>query len=128
MSDKCPINMKAVFFTKENGKITNSDYQELNEVSKRTATRELTALVDTFKTLVKEGTSGSSIIYKIVGPKWGQNHDGGAKVKKRRIKIDNNILKNCRYPAVFSVKLPISSKETLSDGPDKMSNKRKFAY
>jgi ATP-dependent DNA helicase RecG len=58
---------KAVLFAKEKGKITNSDYQELNGVSKRTATRELTALVDTFKTLIKEGTSGSSIAYKIIG-------------------------------------------------------------
>lgn len=72
--------IKAVLFAKEKGKITNSDYQELNEVSKRTATRELTALVDTFETLIKEGTSGSSIVYKAVGPKWGQKHNSGAKV------------------------------------------------
>ena len=64
--------IKAVLFAIENGKIMNGDYQELNNVSKRTATRELFALVDNFKTLIKEGTSGSSKVYKTVGPEWGQ--------------------------------------------------------
>jgi ATP-dependent DNA helicase RecG len=68
-----------VLFAKEKGKITNSDYQKLNEVSKRTATRELTSLVDTYKILIKESTSGSSISYKTVGPKWGQTQNSGAK-------------------------------------------------
>ncbi|MCU0374632.1 MAG: hypothetical protein MUF24_04920 [Chitinophagaceae bacterium] len=58
--------VKAVIFAKETGKITNSDYQELNKVSKRTATRELTELVSVFKTLIRVGTSGSNITYKIV--------------------------------------------------------------
>jgi ATP-dependent DNA helicase RecG len=31
-----------VLFTKDNGKINNSDYQTLNGVSKATATRDLT--------------------------------------------------------------------------------------
>jgi ATP-dependent DNA helicase RecG len=59
--------IKAVLFAKENGKITNSDYQELNEVSKRTATNELTALVDSFKVLVKSGTLGAGVYYEIMG-------------------------------------------------------------
>ena len=33
--------IKAVLFTKDNGKINNSDYQTLNGVSKATATRDL---------------------------------------------------------------------------------------
>ncbi len=37
--------IKAVLFTKENGKITNSDYQKLNDVGKTTATEELAELV-----------------------------------------------------------------------------------
>lgn len=59
--------VKAVLFAKENGKITNSDYQILNSISKRTASTELTELVDKFKVLSKTGTSGSSISYMIVG-------------------------------------------------------------
>jgi len=37
--------VKAVLFVKEKGKITNSDYQELNDISKTTATDELNELV-----------------------------------------------------------------------------------
>ncbi len=44
--------VKAVLFTKEKGKITNGDHQELNKVSKRTAIRELTGLVDEHKILI----------------------------------------------------------------------------
>lgn len=64
--------VKAVLYTK--GKITNSDYQTLNNISKRTATSELTELADKFKVLTKTGTSGSSISYKIVGQWWGNHH------------------------------------------------------
>lgn len=59
--------VKAVLFAKEKGKITNSDYQALNNISKRTATTELTELAEKFKALIKTGTSGSSISYKTVG-------------------------------------------------------------
>ena len=31
MSDKCPINIKVVLYTKERNKITNSDYQEMTK-------------------------------------------------------------------------------------------------
>lgn len=61
--------VKAVLFVKKNGKITNSDYQTLNSISKRTATTELTELVNKFNVLTKIGTSGSSIYYTIVGQK-----------------------------------------------------------
>ena len=33
--------IKAVMYVKEKGKITNKEYQELNKISKATATREL---------------------------------------------------------------------------------------
>jgi len=59
--------VKAVLFAKEKGKITNRDYQTLNSISKRTATTELTELSGKFKILIKTGTSGSSISYKVVG-------------------------------------------------------------
>ncbi len=38
--------VKAVLFAKEKGKITNSDYQTLNKISKATATRDLTDLIN----------------------------------------------------------------------------------
>ena len=38
--------IKAVLFVKKNGKIKNSDYQELNEVGKKTATEELARLIN----------------------------------------------------------------------------------
>lgn len=60
-------------FAKEKGKVTNSDYQALNDISKRTATTELTELVDKFKVLIKTGTSGSIIFYKTVGQKSGKS-------------------------------------------------------
>ena len=47
-------------------KITNSEYQTLNSVSKRTATNDLTDLVSQ-SILRKIGTSGSNIWYEVVG-------------------------------------------------------------
>ena len=58
--------IKAVLYVKENAKITNSEYQTLNSVSKRTATNDLTDLVSQ-SILRKIGTSGSNIWYKVVG-------------------------------------------------------------
>ncbi|MFH1160192.1 MAG: DeoR family transcriptional regulator [bacterium] len=38
--------LKAVFFVKEKGKITNKEYQEVFGVARMTATRDLTELVE----------------------------------------------------------------------------------
>jgi len=58
--------IKAILYVKEKGKITNSEYQTLNSVSKRTATNDLTELLS--KSLLRKiGTSGSSIWYEVVG-------------------------------------------------------------
>jgi len=38
--------IKAVLFVKEKGKITNKEYQSMFEVARRTATRDLTELVE----------------------------------------------------------------------------------
>ena len=46
--------IKAVEFIKENSKITNSDYQELNDISERTALRDLEDLMEK-EVLLKEG-------------------------------------------------------------------------
>jgi ATP-dependent DNA helicase RecG len=49
--------IKAVLYVKEKGKITNSEYQALNSVSKRTATNDLAELVETHKILRQSGAS-----------------------------------------------------------------------
>lgn len=56
--------VKAVLLTKEKGKITNSDYQGLNEVSKSTATRDLSELVDK-KMIRLEGSGKRDIHYTL---------------------------------------------------------------
>ncbi|HMN18664.1 MAG TPA: ATP-binding protein [Ignavibacteriaceae bacterium] len=59
--------IKAVLYLKEHKNITNRKYQELYKVSKATATRDLTELVDTFKLLKKEGTTGAGTNYILMG-------------------------------------------------------------
>jgi ATP-dependent DNA helicase RecG len=59
--------IKAVLFVKENGKINNSDYQTLNNVSKATATRDLSELVEKFKLLVRSGEVGAGTTYVLIG-------------------------------------------------------------
>ena len=55
---------KAVEYIKERGKITNKEYQEINNVSKPTATRELKGLVDK-KIFVKYGGTGKGTYYTL---------------------------------------------------------------
>ena len=59
--------IRAVLYAKENNKISNKEYQSINNVSKRTATNDLTELVEKFKILYKIGTSGAGIYYKLMG-------------------------------------------------------------
>lgn len=59
--------VKAVLYLKEKGKITNSDYQTLNAVSKATATRDLTELVEKFKILKRSGDIGAGTNYILIG-------------------------------------------------------------
>jgi len=60
--------IKSFSFLKQNGKITNSDYQKINNTSKPTATRDLKEMV-LHNILYQKGTKGSSIYYvlKLVG-------------------------------------------------------------
>ena len=59
--------LKAVLFIKEYGSITNDKYQELTEVSKRTASRDLQALQEKF--LVRKlGTTGKGTSYVLHRP------------------------------------------------------------
>ena len=59
--------IKAVSYIKEFGNISNQKYQGLNNVSKATATRDLTELVDDFQILKREGTTGAGTTYSLKG-------------------------------------------------------------
>ncbi len=56
--------IKAVLYAKENGKITNREYQILTGVSRQTATIDLKDLVKR-NIFVKEGSKGPSVYYKL---------------------------------------------------------------
>ncbi|MDR2146660.1 MAG: DeoR family transcriptional regulator [Tannerella sp.] len=49
--------MKAVLYVKKNGRITNSEYQEINNVSKRTASNDLSELGEKYKIFKQLGAS-----------------------------------------------------------------------
>ena len=49
--------VKAVLYVKEKGKITNNEYQKINEIGNRTTTYELKELVEKFSLLKKSGAS-----------------------------------------------------------------------
>lgn len=57
--------VKATIFVKEKEKISNSEYKELYDVSKATATRDLTELVEKWKLFDKVGQTGAGTIYKM---------------------------------------------------------------
>ncbi len=57
--------IKAVLYLKEKGKITNKDYQKINEISRQMATNELHNLVNGFKLLINNGY-GAGSYYEIV--------------------------------------------------------------
>lgn len=59
--------LAATFFAKENGKITNTRYQKLFSVSKATATRDLTELVDKYKLFKRSGDVGAGTSYDLIG-------------------------------------------------------------
>ena len=59
--------LKAVMYVKEKGEITNTIYQELCDVSKATATRDLKELIDKFKLLERKGEVGAGTVYKLIG-------------------------------------------------------------
>jgi ATP-dependent DNA helicase RecG len=49
--------IKAVQYVKEKGRISNKEYQEINQISKRTAVYELVELVETHKIFKQQGES-----------------------------------------------------------------------
>ena len=60
--------IKAVLYVKEKGKITNGEYQQLNAVSRRTATRDLNELVNNSKILINSGMQGIGSSYELIAP------------------------------------------------------------
>jgi ATP-dependent DNA helicase RecG len=59
--------IKAVLYVKEKGKITNKEYQEINEVSKPTATRDLSELGEVYKLLNNKGLGAGSYYELVIG-------------------------------------------------------------
>jgi len=57
--------IKAVLYVKEKGKITNSEYQKINNVSRQMATNELHNLVNLYKLLINSGY-GAGSYYELV--------------------------------------------------------------
>jgi len=57
--------IKAVGYVKEKGKITNKEYQKLSDVSKPTATREFSKLVD-MGLLNQQGITGKGTFYTLI--------------------------------------------------------------
>ena len=51
-------------FAKEKGKLTNSDYQTLNDVSRETATRDLKELID-IQLIKPSGQKGAGAFYML---------------------------------------------------------------
>jgi len=59
--------IKAVQYVSEKGKITNGEYQTLNSVSKRTATNDLSELVEKYKLVNNVGFGAGSFYELIIG-------------------------------------------------------------
>jgi len=57
--------IKAVQYVKEKGRITNKEYQEMNEVSRNTASSELKELENVFSILINKG-QGAGSFYELI--------------------------------------------------------------
>ena len=55
--------LRAVHFVKEKGRISNTDFRELCNISKPTATRDLTELVEKYRLFDKLGQTGAGTRY-----------------------------------------------------------------
>ena len=74
---------KAVEYLIKHEKITNTRYQEINKISKQTATRELKELVDK-KIFVKHGETGKGTYYTL----FERAHKGLTKGSQESILIN----------------------------------------
>jgi len=59
--------VKAVFYVREKGRISNAEYQENFNVSKATSTRDMAELVDKYKLLKRSGDVGAGTTYHLIG-------------------------------------------------------------
>jgi len=57
--------VRVVLFVKEKEKVSNSEYREMYNVSKATATRDLTELVEKWELFDKVGQTGAGTVYKL---------------------------------------------------------------
>lgn len=80
--------IKAVAYVREHGKITNTEYQKLVGISKRTATRELAVLTES-DILVPSGTKGRSSSYSLKEPRKGQWGHNGAIMGTNELALDS---------------------------------------
>lgn len=55
--------VKAVLYVAENGSITNTQYQQMHGISRQTATRDLTEMVEKFKIVQRKGVTGFGTSY-----------------------------------------------------------------
>jgi len=71
--------IRAVMWVKERGSITNTEYQRISQISRETAKRELSRLVD-LGLLIRKG-AGRKVSYEMgqMGQKWVKN--GSNKLK-----------------------------------------------
>jgi len=70
--------IKAVMYVKEKGRITNKEYQEITGTIKKTASRDLTALIE--KGVLKQiGTTGRGTFYTLMGTKGTKRGQKGDK-------------------------------------------------
>ncbi len=59
--------VKAILYVTEKGRISSKEYQELNSVSKATAFRDLSELVEQFKIFERKGNVGAGTSYFLIG-------------------------------------------------------------
>jgi len=59
--------MRAIQFIKETGSISNQQLRELADISKATATRDLTDLVEKYHLIAKKGETGAGTVYILKG-------------------------------------------------------------
>jgi ATP-dependent DNA helicase RecG len=59
--------VRAALYVKEKGSISNTEYQKMTKVSKATATRDLTELVEKFDLFKKSGVTGVGTNYTLKG-------------------------------------------------------------
>ena len=69
--------IRAVMYANEKGRITNAEYQQLTNISKPTATRDLNEL--TKKSIFEQiGTTGKGTFYKLKGSRMAQTAQNGS--------------------------------------------------